>query len=99
MNNSPRDLIKGSIDRVETKVKHGKLKPLRVKTRTVMSKSEPKEISTRMNDNVNKVERDEICKIARGDNNPATGAHSVKADFKRELSNKMREMRKEAGLM
>ena len=99
MSSSPKDFIKGSIDRIELKVKNGKLKPLRVKTKTVMSKSEPKEVSTRMNDNVDKIERDEICKIARGDNNPATGAHSVKANFKRELSNKMRKMRKEAGLM
>ena len=85
------DHISGAIAKIELKAKNGKLKIARIKQKTLMSKDKPKEIADIMNDNVNSHERDEICKDARDENNPATGANGVVANAKREMSNRLRK--------
>lgn len=59
------EFIEGSISRIETKIKNGKLKHKKVKLKSDVAKKVDKEVAGIMNDNINSVERDRICKEAR----------------------------------
>ena len=89
------DFIEDAIHKIEDKVKGGKFKHKKIKIKTTASKGLSKEASKVINDNITSYKRDNICKEARKDINPAKGAHSPVADMKREVSN---EVRKDLGL-
>jgi len=83
--------IQGSIDRTEFKVKNGKLKIKRIKLKSNVSKKLNKRLKELVNDNINPFKRETICKNARDDMNPGSGAHSPVADMQRKISTQMRQ--------
>ena len=85
------DHIAGSISRIEMKVKNGKLKPLRVKSKTVAIENTPKEVKSALNDTVNSVKRKIINKKVRADYNPLKGAHNIIADTKKKISDEIKK--------
>ena len=81
--------IEGPIGRIETKIKHGKLKHKKIKLKTDVSKDVDREVGKVLNDNVSSVERDNICKEAR------QKAESPVAKVKRKIS---KEVGRDLGL-
>ena len=81
--------IEGPISRIETKVKHGKLKHKKIELKTDVSKDVDNKTAEILNDTVNPVKRDEICREAR------LKAESPVAKVKRKIS---KEIGRDLGL-
>ena len=79
------DHIEDSIHRIKNTIKNGKLKLKKIKQKTDVAKNVRREVARILNDNVTKVERNEICRNARKE------AHKPVADDKRDLSNEVRK--------
>ena len=86
------DHISGSISKIEFKVKNGKPKIHRVKTKTLMTSDTSKDVKQAVNDNIKKVKRNLVNAEVRNDINPADGAHSVVADTKKKISDEIRDL-------
>ena len=91
MTNSPKDYIQGAIDKIELRVKNGRLKPLRVKAKTEATKNEPEDVSKTLNDTVSPVKRKIINRKVRADHNPLKGAHNPVSDLKKKISDEIRK--------
>ena len=91
MTNSPKDYIQGAIDKIELRVKNGRLKPLRVKAKTEATENEPEDVSKTLNDTVSPVKRKIINRKVRADHNPLKGAHNPVADTKKRISDEIRK--------
>ena len=78
--------INDPINNAQVKAERGKIKIKKKKLKTDIAKEASPEHSQILNDNTSKTERDKICKEARADHNPATGAHSYVADVKRKIT-------------
>ena len=85
------DHISGAISRIELKVKNGKVKPLRVKSKTIALRGSADDVQKTLNDTVNPVKRKLINRKVRADYNPLKGAHNVVADVKKEISDNVRK--------
>ena len=85
------DHISGAISRIELKVKNGKVKPLRVKSKTIALRGSADDVQKTLNDTVNPVKRNLINRKVRADYNPFKGAHNVVADVKKEISDNVRK--------
>ena len=93
MNKQPAaDHISGSINKSEIKVKNGKLKIKRVKTKTVAAEGSSEEAKRAINDVVPALKREIINKKVRNDINPAKGAHNPVSDTKKEVSDEIRKL-------
>ena len=85
------DHISGSIEKIEFKVKNGRVKPLRKKIKTEMTQGVSDDTAKLVNDMIKPVERKNINRKVRADYNPASGAHNIVADTKKKISDQVKD--------